>query len=325
MPLRAFSIIELMVVVGILGVLLLIALPALSSMNESAMSAISQSNLKQWGRGSIAYSYDHDARVPWEGPERENYRFAFSNQDWYINAVPPYLDLPSYAKIDDTESHPLPPSDESLFIDPKAELPDTGEALPFEAGEEPNGKSRRFFFTYAMNSQLNGWADRWSDLDNHPRWDQDAKTPWDPTATAKDREQWIKARQISMSDIPKAGTTILMMELRTTKSELPQDEIWVTDQILNQSLDRSNGDWRSFARRYGNGSHVVMTDGSVRHLPSAAALKSNDGQYGEDTSQDWEAVRDWNSVDHIWNPLGKATWSAPKDLNNVPPRIDGLE
>ena len=69
---RAFTIVELLVVIAIIGVLMGLLVPGLGMMRKQAYATKSQSNLRQWGMGTIAYANCHDERVPWEGLKDAN-------------------------------------------------------------------------------------------------------------------------------------------------------------------------------------------------------------------------------------------------------------
>lgn len=61
---RAFTLIEVLVVVSIIALLIAILLPALSKARESANTAVCQSNLSGLGQGQASYAVDHDNVYP---------------------------------------------------------------------------------------------------------------------------------------------------------------------------------------------------------------------------------------------------------------------
>lgn len=61
---RAFSLIELLVVIGIIAVLMAILLPALEKARESALKVKCASNIRQVGQALVLYSNDNHGQYP---------------------------------------------------------------------------------------------------------------------------------------------------------------------------------------------------------------------------------------------------------------------
>ena len=68
-PARGFTMVELLVVVGIIVLLIAIALPVLSSARDAAKRATCASQLRQVGQALTAYATDNDGKFPDHGNE----------------------------------------------------------------------------------------------------------------------------------------------------------------------------------------------------------------------------------------------------------------
>ena len=61
---KAFTLVELLVVIGIIGLLAALLMPALSAMTQRSNMAKSSGNLRQIGTAMMAYASDHDGYMP---------------------------------------------------------------------------------------------------------------------------------------------------------------------------------------------------------------------------------------------------------------------
>src|SRR4051812_518599 len=61
---RGFTLVELLVVIGIIAVLISILLPAMNKAREAANRTVCMSNLRVWGQSAHMFAVEHKGRFP---------------------------------------------------------------------------------------------------------------------------------------------------------------------------------------------------------------------------------------------------------------------
>jgi prepilin-type N-terminal cleavage/methylation domain-containing protein/prepilin-type processing-associated H-X9-DG protein len=257
---KGFTLIELLVVVAIIAVLISILLPALGKARAMGRASASLSNVRQWGMGTMMFTQQENDRLPWEG-DKTKMDVNFADPKWWANAVPPMLGQRTYAQISDEATAlgkqvPLPP-EQNIFIDPAAKVPTNA---PYWS------RGKQFFFCYVPNSELNN----------------------DPSLSSNAQD----AYRTSLSRIEDPSATILMLELRTAREELPDN-----DPYYSEDLARHRSDWQRFAARHNNGGHMLFADGHGKWISNKIATTSSLGNRLPNKTEDW------NKPGLIWNPL----------------------
>jgi type II secretory pathway pseudopilin PulG len=148
---RAFSLVEVLVVVGTIGILAALLLPALARARVKSRAAQCTANLRQWGIALRLYADDNADFLPRRGQGVQPLAEIDRPEDWF-NALPPYLGLPAFQVMIE-KNQPPPAHAASPFICPPA--------------ENPGG---HYFLPYGMNMNLCPWnlpvATKFSDVPN---------------------------------------------------------------------------------------------------------------------------------------------------------------
>jgi prepilin-type N-terminal cleavage/methylation domain-containing protein/prepilin-type processing-associated H-X9-DG protein len=144
---RAFTLVELLVVIGIIAILAALLLSVLARLRATSQTATCQINLRQWGTATHAFAADHDDLLPPEGKptptETDLNTPAFKG--WYIQ-LPEQINLPPYRDMPWRTNWTLPPGN-SIWI-----CPANGRRC--NASTKTNN-----LFHYCLNIHVNGTGD----------------------------------------------------------------------------------------------------------------------------------------------------------------------
>ena len=130
---RAFTIVELMVTISIIALLIGMLLPGLGMVRATARATKSQSNLRQWGIGVIAWSGMNEERLPWEGLKEPNDMGTnLAQPSYWANAIPPMVGQRTYKEISEQAfSEHLRSKGTLRASAPTPTSPWTGNGIPY--------------------------------------------------------------------------------------------------------------------------------------------------------------------------------------------------
>jgi len=290
---NVFTLIELLVVIAIIAILAGMLMPALGKARARGKSIRSMSNCKQWGIGYIMFADDNKGRIPWGGTDKlaDCYKVAAASggdgvqqsdiDEFWADVVPRYVGQPSlkdFATDHDVASRTFRGSN-SIWSDPGAGFPSSSDKIENSLDGEMvkgsiNGTNAWVSLAYVPNSKLDGGSD------------------YIPFANGAKRFKLSQAKR-------NASATVLFLEKRMTRDEIPAKWMNDPDKFYKKSVDRLQSDWQRVAARHNEGAHLVFLDGHVDHK-----------QYGYLITEGEDAVaapaKGWNKSDVLWKPLGCA-------------------
>ncbi len=140
---RAFTLVELLVVISIIGILAALIVSALASAKEEARATQCASNLRQWGLAYHMYAADNNDFLPRRGQGVQPLAQIDRPEDWF-NALPVYFSLPAFGQMAANNAAPAPQS-QSVFICPTAVNTNNTNMMEI------------YFLPYGMNMNLSPW------------------------------------------------------------------------------------------------------------------------------------------------------------------------
>lgn len=132
---HAFTLLELLVVIGIVGWLCVSTMTALSRGKGHARGVLCLGNLKQWGVATQIYAMDHDDRLPPEGDPSPD---EMTRSGWYIQ-LPQVLGLAPYGLMP-WRTNPMFSAGGTIYACPS----------------NPRRSNGRNLFHYCLNERVDG-------------------------------------------------------------------------------------------------------------------------------------------------------------------------
>ncbi len=139
---EAFSLVELIVVIGIIGVLAGLAFPVVEVLREKGKETACANNMRQWGAAMGMYLDEKRGVFPSDGTSGDEGRA------WY-NVLPQYIGADPFSVLKANGKAPCPGMGKSLYICPSQRI--EPELLANYTGASQTS----FALSYAMNYWIN--------------------------------------------------------------------------------------------------------------------------------------------------------------------------
>ena len=232
----AFTLVEIIIVIGIIALLMSILLPALGQSRKFAQQMVCQSHQRQWSLAFNMYTFENNDYYPHtDGLDRQGGRVPRSEADLadyfgWVDVLPPLFGMQAWREYESGKH----PTDDTIFQCPAAKL------APVEIyGYRP---LRDGDFSYAMNSCLELDENCW----HHP-----------------DDASWPMPSFLKSSYITKPHQTILMFD------QLLDPQLGYGGKHRNRSAGKHCGSYpKAFSARHARlngllGGNVLFCDGHV--------------------------------------------------------------
>jgi prepilin-type processing-associated H-X9-DG protein/prepilin-type N-terminal cleavage/methylation domain-containing protein len=319
----AFTLVELLVVIGIIAVLVAILLPALSQARLAAKETVCQSNLRQFGFAIQEYVGQFKGGLPQKGPDGSdngtnafkppNGVAGFDDSSIWFNSLPPFINTRSYYDMlldDNKGGAPVPypgGGTENIFVCPVAGPPAT-----------QNGHDlvdTNWYLLYGIDSS--GAMKNSTGMASEGQFKFNMSYVWNSKLSSS-IQQGTLATGINITQCNPSSDIVLMVEKINNSAEYMDNEVqrWnlanptvyytnakINNMGSNNNVAQSKSDWTRFACRHNHGGNLLYADGHVEfHKWTEVQYPPNQLPY--------------NSSKSNANQPGIAVWSAIGPVNS---------
>jgi prepilin-type processing-associated H-X9-DG protein/prepilin-type N-terminal cleavage/methylation domain-containing protein len=293
-----FTLVELLVVIGIIALLISILLPALANAREAANAAVCMSNMRQFGIGLEIYADQNKGAMPQKGPDGTgvsqsdaNYFgspasgvIGYDDPSLWFNAIPPLVNGRSYFQMiyDDYRGADklAKPGIRSIFTCPSSN--DAGSDLPAESSLIKNG-----YFNLHGSESANNPAQilTSSNVVGKGYFPFSANYCFNSKliSSISDNANFEDGTSVKLSMLRPSSEVVVMTEKLNNPGEYRIQDVQsyfakypgaytssstgveISSKGYISNIAQSKADWRRFTTRHKKGGNLLFADGHVSH------------------------------------------------------------